>query len=152
MVVYITTTKIHDGKISVANSTENMLDAEGIVNIFSFETENGKKINIYFEYSSSDNNDLSGYIGYILLDNNENVEFIYPILGKMKTDFIYKKTKNELIFKNENTEYTIYESNGKIGIKIFLDGKNYNWKGSHVIQGDLNKINDFDIKNITIQD
>lgn len=152
MVVYVTTKKIQGDKIVVTNTTENMLDAEGVVNFFSFETESGKKANIYFEASLS-NNDLSGYIGYMLLDSKGNVEFSYPILEKTKNDFIYNKTLNTLIFKNENTEYIIYEDDKNIGVKIKTNGKIYNWTGeSKTKKGILSKIIDFKIKNITILD
>ena len=96
--------------------------------IFSFDLEkSGKKLLVY---------QTGKILHYVLILEDEEVEFHYPEAyydeEKQETiygNFVYDLDQNTLFFENSDAEYTIYETDKKLGIKVETKGKTYDLKG-----------------------
>lgn len=138
---HITTTKVlKDGKIVETVEKRIDLQTEGITEIMSFDLLNKKKKVVLFNI-----NDRT--LNYVLISGDDKVEFNYPINTiYANPDFTLSNLGNDLVFKNENVEYKIYQifTSGKIssvGVLVKVDGKTYDLKGDITsLIGSLKKI------------
>lgn len=136
----ITTTKKWDNGKAI-ETVERMvnLNQDGIIEIMSFKLLNKNKRVVLYNI-----NDRT--LNYVLIDGEDISEFFYPIKTVYKNrDFVVSNSGNELIFKNKDVQYKIYQTvkTGSItglGVLVTVKGKEYDLKGDvKTLKGDINK-------------
>ncbi|SFW25374.1 XAC2610-related protein [Chitinophaga sancti] len=118
--------------------------------LFSFTlAKNGKQVVVFHVGGESE------FLFYALCQKDGSVEFSYP-------EVVYDEKKQEnvggvmnygngrLAFKNEEASYEVYdEGNGKIGVKVLCDGKNYVFEGlAASVKGGLDGLKEVEKKNL----
>lgn len=137
----ITTTKhFKDGKMVETVEKIINLEQDGISLLMSFDLKDKNKKVVLFNI-----NDRT--LNYALVGEEDVVEFNYPVETiYANPDFTLMNGSNDLLFKNNNAEYKIYQINasGKItaiGIVVKVNGKTYDLKGDiTTLKGSLSKI------------
>lgn len=142
----IYTQEIWNGKSMVKKSVKRIdTEQEGIDVVLSFKIPaNGKQIILY--------NINNRMLYYALLDRDSTVAFSYPIKAIYRNaDFKLDSSKNniEVLFKNKNASYKVFERPNQIGISINADGKLYNWIGDvDSKRGSLSKLGNLKLDNV----
>ncbi|WP_343689030.1 hypothetical protein [Chitinophaga sp.] len=118
--------------------------------VFSFTlAKNGKQVVVFHAGGEGE------FLFYVLCQKDGSVEFSYP-----EVTYDDKKQENvggvmmysagKLAFKNEDAAYEVYdEGNGKIGVRVASDGKNYVFEGiAESAKGGLETLKDIQKKNL----
>ena len=127
------------------------LQLDNIEEMFSFKLiESQKKVVLF----TIDNRILN----YVLIRADGSVEFSFPVLEpthKITDDFRINKTKDTLVFRNQNSVYQIYQSYNttnslkEIGVVVEIGGKRYDLKGNpKSVKGTLKKVRSLEIENV----
>lgn len=137
----IITTKTLKGKEYVTTVEKTIdLEDESIKVIMSFQLENKNKRAILYNI-----NDRMLY--YVFVRDDEDVEFNFPIEANYKSqDFVINKSRSEIVFKNKDTEYKIYQviignKMEEVGVKVKVNGKEFKLKGDLMtLYGNLGRV------------
>jgi len=117
--------------------------------LFSFTlAKNGKQV-VLFQAAQGE------FLFYALCQKDGSIEFSYPeVIYDEKTQEnvggAMTLSNGKLAFKNDDAAYEIYdEGNGKIGVRVVSDGKNYVFEGvAGSVKGDLDHLKGLDKKNL----
>jgi len=139
-----TTKELKDGKmIETVEKTFNS-EEEGIIGVMSFNLMDKNKKVILFNI-----NDRT--LNYALLSEDDRVEFSYPVeTVYANPDFTLSNDGNNLLFKNNDAAYKVYQiiTNNMItgiGVLVIVNGKTYDLKGDiKSLSGNLKKITKLD--------